>query len=264
MPCGSGPGRAADRRRYPHPAAARGVQQAFQFREAGLGCGVRAAAAHDAEEPAQFVEAAQCARPDVGEAFREFRRGVGDLARAGLCLDSDHRHVVGHDVVQFAGDALAFGEQGALALEAAGLLGQLGAAVPPGPDDSPAQQGDGGQDGARTGLRVHDDGAQHRDRGHAEHEPALAAHPDRVQAQAVDEHARDRVDGAGQRARADRRRIPRSGSPQTRPRPWRGSGCAAPAARPARRRTAGASRCRTGGRAGRSGCPARNRWRPRG
>ena len=76
--------------------------------------------------------------------------GSAVLYGRGLGLDRDHRHVVGDDVVQFPGDALALFEQGALALVAA--LGdlQLLAAAAPGADDDP----DGHRDARRRTTAV--------------------------------------------------------------------------------------------------------------
>ena len=198
-----GPGGAADGATHEHAPAAGRFQQPGQLTQARLRGGGGAAAAQHAEEPAQFAEPAQRAGPDVREALQQLRRGIRDLPRPRLGLDGDHRHVVGHDVVQFAGDALAFLEQRALAFEAPGLLGELGAAAAPDPDDRAGEQRDGHEERARAGPRVDEDGAQHGEHPDGRHEPGFAAQRDRVQAQRVHQQARRHVHGGEERARPD-------------------------------------------------------------
>ena len=182
-------GGAADASGDRYARAPRGLQQFLQVIEARLGRGVRRLAAQHAEHPAQFLEAGQCASADLREALHQFLRRVLDLVGPGFGLDRDHGHVVGDDVVQLAGDALALFQQRALPLVPPLLDGELFGAATPGADDHADQDRDrGGEDGLRRWLSIDQHAAEHRDHARGPHHPPLTADRYRVQAQDVDEN----------------------------------------------------------------------------
>ena len=96
--------------------------------------------------------------------------------------------MVGDDVVQLTGDALALLQERALAFVAALDHLQLLTAAAPGPDDDPPEDyGHREDNGGPAGRQVGEGRTDHRDGARADHHPRLAADGDRVQAQAIDE-----------------------------------------------------------------------------
>jgi hypothetical protein len=167
-----GPGSAADPDGDRHPASAGRFEQTVGIVEAGLGRGVRLVAAQHPQHAAQFAETAERAGADPGEALGQFLRRVSDLVGSGLGLDGDHRHVVGDDVMQLAGDALALLEQRALALVAPfGDLQLLAAAAPGANDEAGEDAGCGHEDRGDQGRRVDDGGAEHGHDAGGDHDP---------------------------------------------------------------------------------------------
>ena len=202
----------------------------------GWGAVSGAVAAQHAEHPAQLLEAGQRAGPDLGEALHQFLRRVRRLVGRGLGLDRDHRHVVGDDVVQLPGDALALLEQRALPLVPAFLDLEPFWLPRRVRTTTPASTGTAATRMAVVaGWPLDEGGADHGHDARGDHHPRLTADRDRVQAQDVDENpgregAQTAVNAPPTQSRPARRPTRRSAA----------ESCAPPGARRRPARSAGA------------------------